>query len=146
MCFFQFRKDVRSDGVSTINKLNVHAPEFTVNRDALNAQSMGMFSANNNQFLQHSKSSGSIQQQMQLAAARRHAVQMANLAGPRVLVQHPLQIQSVGLRVSVPQSQSQSQAPASINNSTNGQNSDVSSITITNFKSILRIFPIFIFN
>lgn len=92
---------MRSDGFSAQNKLNVHAPEFTVTRDA---QSI-MFSGNNNPFLQHSKSSGSIQQQMQLAAARRHAVQMANMAGPRVLVQNPMQL---GLRVSVPQSSTSS--------------------------------------
>lgn len=75
-----------------------------------------MFSCNN-QFLQHSKSSGNIQQQLQLAAARRHAVQMANMAGPRILVQHPLQMQ-LGLRVSGPQ------MPLNAINSANGQNNN----------------------
>lgn len=81
------------------NKLNVNAPEFTISREQSNVQSFGMFSGSN-QFLQHSKSNGNIQQQLQLAAARR---QMANqMAGPRILVQHPLQMQ-LGLRVSGPQ-------------------------------------------
>lgn len=100
------------------NKLNVNAPEFTVNREQSNVQSFGLFSANN-QYLEHSKSSGNIQQQMQLAAARRHAVQMANMAGPRILVQHPLQMQ-LGLRVSGPQ------RPLNTINSANGQCNQVS--------------------
>lgn len=108
--------DVRLDGVP--NKLNVNAPEFTINREQSNMQSFGIFSGNN-QFLQHSKSSGNIQQQIQLAAARRHAVQMANMAGPRILVQHPLQMQ-LGLRVSGPQ------APLNTINSANGQSNEVS--------------------
>lgn len=77
------------------NKLNVHAPEFTLNREAQAQQGIGLYSANP-QFLQHSKSSGNIQQQLQLAAARRHAVQMANLAASRtIFVQHPLQMQQM---------------------------------------------------
>lgn len=75
----------------------MHAPEFTLNRDAQVQQTMGLYSANP-QFLQHSKSSGNIQQQLQLAAAKRHAVQMANLAASRtIFVQHPLQIQQIAM-------------------------------------------------
>lgn len=97
----------------------MHAPEFTINRETQKAQAMGMF-ASTNQFLQHSKSGGNIHQQMQLAAARRHAVQMANLAGPRIFqstLQHPMHMQ-LGLRVSVP-------TPLSVVNS-NGQHNEVS--------------------
>lgn len=73
----------------------MHAPEFTLNRDAQAQQGIGLYSANP-QFLQHSKSSGNIQQQLQLAAARRHAVQMANLAASRtIFMQHPLHLQQI---------------------------------------------------
>lgn len=96
--------DIRSDGFSSQNKLNVNAPEFTVmNRDAQHTQPLGFFSPNT-QFLQHSKSSGNIQQQIQLAAARRQAVQMANLsASQAILVSHPLRLQQLGMGISVPQ-------------------------------------------
>lgn len=93
-------QDIRSDGASLQNKLNVNAPEFTVSREhAQNTQPLGIFSPNA-QFLQHSKSSGNIQQQMQLAAARRHAVQMANLSSPQaILVSHPLQLQQLNMGI-----------------------------------------------
>lgn len=96
--------DIRSDGFSSQNKLNVNAPEFTVmNRDAQHTQPLGFFSPNT-QFLQHSKSSNNIQQQIQLAAARRQAVQMANLsASQAILVSHPLRLQQLGMGISVPQ-------------------------------------------
>lgn len=84
VCFDIF-VDIRSDVGPTQNKLNIqlnaNAPEFTVNR---NEMPVGYFSPNA-QYLHHSKSSGNIQQQMQIAAARRHAVQMANLSTPQWL-------------------------------------------------------------
>ena len=57
--------------------------------------------------LQHSKSSGNMQQQLLQSAARQHAVQMANLgAGPRtILVSHPMQIGHVGVGVAMQSSQ-----------------------------------------
>lgn len=89
------------------NKLNVHAPEFTINRERDAQQPMGLFAANP-QFLQHSKSSGNIQQQLQLAVARRHAVQMANLNTTRtIFVSHPLQLQQLNSSISMPQSKLQ---------------------------------------
>lgn len=63
--------DIRSDG-----KLNVNAPEFKL-------QCGQPF--NFPQFIQHSKSSGNIQQQIQLAvAARRHVIQMANSSSNQI--------------------------------------------------------------
>lgn len=117
--------DVRLDGGS--NKLNVNAPEFTINREQSNVQSFSLFSGKNNQFLQHSKSSGNIQKQMQLAAARRHAVQMANMARPSILVQNPLQTQ-FGLHVSGPQ------MPLNAINSANGQSNEVISVQYEYFE------------
>lgn len=99
-----FLIDVRTDANAA--KLNVNAPEFTINRDIQNVAPIGFFPTNA-QLLQHSKSSGNMQQQIQLAAARRHALQMANLATPRtILVAHPLQqMQQMSLGASVPQAQ-----------------------------------------
>lgn len=86
--------DIRSDSISLQNKLNVNAPEFTVNRE-VHTQPVGFFSAPNGQFLQHSKSSGNIQHQIQLAIARHQAEQIAN--SPRtILFSHPLQIEQLG--------------------------------------------------
>lgn len=117
-CYFNV--DVRSDGITLPNKLNVHAPEFTLNRDAQVQQTMGLYSANP-QFLQHSKSSGNIQQQLQLAAAKRHAVQMANLAASRtIFVQHPLQLQQIATNLTM------SPKSLSFANSSNGNTENVS--------------------
>lgn len=98
--------DIRSDGISLQNKLNVNAPEFTVNRDISEAQNtpVGFFSSPNAQFLQHSKSSGNIQHQIQLAVARHHAEQMANINPSRtILVSHPVHIQQLGREAAQPQ-------------------------------------------
>lgn len=104
LIFEGFFTDVRLDSAAQ-NKLNVHAQEFTMNREMQNARAFGFFPTNAS-LLQHSKSSGSMQQQIQQLAARRHAVQMANLAGPRtILVTHPLQMRQLGLGVAVPSSQ-----------------------------------------
>lgn len=87
--------DIRSDGISLQNKLNVNAPEFTTVNREVNTQPVGFFSAPNSQFLQHSKSSGNIQHQIQLAIARHQAEQIAN--SPRtILVSNPLQIEQLG--------------------------------------------------
>lgn len=61
--------------------------------------SMGFFSSNTP--LLHSKSNGNLQQQIQQLAARRHAVQMANLAAPRAILVTPLQMRQLGLNVTV---------------------------------------------
>lgn len=88
------------------NKLNVHAQEFQMGRDMPNSRSSIGFFPTNASLIQHSKSNGSLQQQIQQLAARRHAVQMANLAAPRaILVTHPLQMRQLGLNVAVPPSQ-----------------------------------------
>lgn len=88
-------KDIRTDGTFQ-NKLNVNAPEFTVNRE-MHTQPVGFFSASNAKFLQHSKSSGNIQHQIQLAIARHQAEQIANINSPRtILVSHPSQIEQLG--------------------------------------------------
>lgn len=88
--------DVRLDGHQ--NKLNVHAQEFTMHRDLANHRSSLNFFPTNAHLLQHSKSSGNMQQQIQQLAARQHAVQMANLAQQRaILVTHPLQIGQLGV-------------------------------------------------
>lgn len=63
------------------NKLNVNAPEFTVNREVQKTQPIGFFSRNA-KFLQHSKSSGNIQHQIQLAVDRQ-------LAAPRTILVSP---------------------------------------------------------
>lgn len=59
-----------------------------------------------NSALLHSKSSGNMQQQLQMAAAR-HAVQMAanmNAGGPRtIMVSHPLQLTPIGVTMQTPQ-------------------------------------------
>ncbi|XP_031618941.1 uncharacterized protein LOC116338042 [Contarinia nasturtii] len=106
--------NIRSDGTSAQNKLNVNAPEFTViNREVQqNTQPIGFFTPNA-QFLQHSKSSGNIQHQIQLAVARHHAEQMANINTPRtILVSHPMQqLQHMNL--------GQAQTPT-VNRSSNG--------------------------
>lgn len=98
-----FFADMRLDSAAQ-NKLNVHAQEFTMNREMQNARALGFYPTNA-QLLQHSKSGGNMQQQLQLAA-RRHAVQMANMAAPRtILLAHPLQMRQVGLGVAVQSSQ-----------------------------------------
>lgn len=60
--FYPLFADIRSDEFSMQNKLNVNAPEFTVNRDV----NTGEFFLPNSHFLQHSKSSGNIRQKFQL--------------------------------------------------------------------------------
>lgn len=98
--------------------MNVHAPEFTINRERDAQQPIGLFAANA-QFLQHSKSSGNIQQQLQLAVARRHAVQMANLNTPRtIFVSHPLQLQQLNSSISMPQTKLQIVNTAAVLNGT----------------------------
>lgn len=61
--------------------------------------SIAIYPSHNSALLQHSKSSGNMQQQLQMAAAR-HAVQMANMnaGGPRtIMVSHPLQLGPIGV-------------------------------------------------
>lgn len=111
-CFIIFI-DIRSDGNSAQNKLNVNAPEFTVNREVQNTQPVGYFSSPNAQYLQHSKSSGNIQHQIQLAVARHHAEQMANInPPPPILVSHPIHLQQLGLGMA--QSQPTNAAPLNV--------------------------------
>lgn len=57
--------------------------------------------------LQHSKSSGNMQQQLQLSAARQHAVQMANISnGQRaILMSHPMALGPIGVGVAMQSSQ-----------------------------------------
>lgn len=75
--------DIRSDG-SFQNKLNVNAPEFKLKYDE---------PITFPQFIQHSKSSGNIQQQIQLAAARRHATQMLNATSNQpIMFSHPFDV------------------------------------------------------
>lgn len=94
-----FYSDVRLDGPQ--NKLNVHAQEFTMAREQLqnSRSSIAIYPSHNSALLQHSKSSGNMQQ-LQMAAAR-HAVQMAanmNAGGPRtIMVSHPLQLGPIGV-------------------------------------------------
>lgn len=61
--------------------------------------SIAIYPSHSNTLL-HSKSSGNMQQQLQMAAAR-HAVQMAanmNAGGPRtIMVSHPLQLGPIGV-------------------------------------------------
>lgn len=98
--------DVRIDGPQ--NKLNVHAQEFTMSRDQLqqSRSSIGVFPNHGAAMLQHSKSSGNMQQQFQLAAARHHAAQMASMASPRaILVSHPMQLGPIGVEVGMQPSQ-----------------------------------------
>lgn len=64
--------DIRSDSTQ---RLNVNAPEFTVN-----PKPMGFFPMSA-KFLQHSKSSGNIHHQFQLAVARHQAEQLTK---PRI--------------------------------------------------------------
>lgn len=58
-----------------------------------------------NSALLHSKSSGNMQHQLQMAAARQHAVQMANMnAGPRtILMSHPMQLGPIGVAMQTSQ-------------------------------------------
>ncbi|XP_037038768.1 uncharacterized protein LOC119076221 isoform X2 [Bradysia coprophila] len=101
-----FYSDVRLDGPQ--NKLNVHAQEFTMGREQLqnSRSSIAIYPSHNSALLQHSKSSGNMQQQLQMAAAR-HAVQMAanmNAGGPRtIMVSHPLQLSPIGVAMQTPQ-------------------------------------------
>lgn len=96
---------MRLDSVAQ-NKLNVHAQEFTMNRELENSgSSLGIFSTNAH-LLQHSKSNGNMQQQIQQFAARQHAVQMANIGAQRtILVSHPLQMGQIGVGIQIQSSQ-----------------------------------------
>lgn len=85
--------DIRSDVSSAQNQLNVNAPEFTV-KTVQNTQPIGFFSSPNT-YLQHSKSNGNIQHQIQLAVARRHAEHLINSPTRTILVSHPIQYQRV---------------------------------------------------
>lgn len=98
------------------NKLNVHAQEFTMNRQELqNRNSIGLYPTGN--ILQHSKSNTNMQQQQQQMLSRHHAhalQQMANNmnagggggGGPRpILVSHPMQIGHLGMGMAVQTSQ-----------------------------------------
>lgn len=60
-------------------------------------QTSGSFSRNA-QLIQHSKSSGNIHHQIQLTAARRHAIQLTNLSSPQpILVSYPMQQFNLGV-------------------------------------------------
>lgn len=87
-----------------------------------NARALGFFPSSNGPLL-HSKSSSNMHQQLQQLAARRHAVQMANLAANStrayVLAAHPLQVQQLGLGVSVQQPQVTLVSPTSTGNNHN---------------------------
>lgn len=73
-----------------------------MNRELQNACSQLNFFSANPHLLQHSKSSGNMQQQMQQLAARQHAAQIANLAQQRaILVTHPLQMGHLGVAASL---------------------------------------------
>lgn len=87
--------DIRSE-VPFQNKLNVNAPEFKLKHEE---------SFTFPQFIQHSKSSGNIQQQIQLAAAaRRHATQIANSSTNQpILFSHPFDM--LNAKVSAPSSE-----------------------------------------
>lgn len=70
--------------------------------------SIAIYPSHNSALLQHSKSSGNMQQ-LQIAAAR-HAVQIANnmnnmnAGGPRtIMVSHPLQLGPIGVAIQTPQ-------------------------------------------
>lgn len=69
--------DIRSDETSH-NKLNVNAPEFTINREL-----QGLFFTPNTRFIQHSRSNGNIQQQIQLAAVRRETAHIVTTPSPQ---------------------------------------------------------------
>lgn len=109
--YFQtdFFADVRVDGPQ--NKLNVHAQEFQMGRSGTvgdhlqgSRSSIAIFPSQNHHvpgILQHSKSSGNMQHlQYTAAAARQHAVQMANLnngsavggGSGRPMMAHPMQL------------------------------------------------------
>lgn len=83
ICIYLFFTDIRSD--LTQNKLNVNAPEFTVNREIQTTNSISFFPMSAT-FLQHSKSSGNIHHKLQLAVARHQAEQMTK--SPTILVQN----------------------------------------------------------
>uniref|UniRef100_A0A1L8DRX8 Putative mif4g domain-containing protein n=1 Tax=Nyssomyia neivai TaxID=330878 RepID=A0A1L8DRX8_9DIPT len=89
----------RIDGLPQ-NKLNVHAQEFTMNRSAVN-----MFAPQGNN-LQHSKSSGNMQQQ-QFGARPHPQMTLNNLTGHRtaILLSHPLQMGQLGMGIPIPGSQ-----------------------------------------
>lgn len=114
--------DVRIDGPQ--NKLNVHAQEFQMARGGgggvagehlqNSRSSIAVFPTNHQPhqqhspaMLQHSKSSGNMQQQLQLSAARQHAVQMANMSnGQRaILMSHPMALGPIGVGVAMQSSQ-----------------------------------------
>lgn len=66
--------------------------------------SIAIYPSHNSAILQHSKSSGNMQQ-LQMAAAR-HAVQMAanmNAAPRAIMVSHPLQLGPIGVAMQTPQ-------------------------------------------
>lgn len=109
-----FFADVRVDGPQ--NKLNVHAQEFQMGRSGTvgdhlqsSRSSIAIFPSQNHHvpgILQHSKSSGNMQHlQYTVAAARQHAVQMANMnngtAGGgnngRPMMTHPMQLGPIGV-------------------------------------------------
>lgn len=65
----------------------MNAPEFTVNRDMQNL----CFFPQNTQILHHSKSSGNIQQQMQLAAIKNQMADQSRILAPQtILVTQPV--------------------------------------------------------
>lgn len=113
-----FFADVRVDGPQ--NKLNVHAQEFQMGRSGDHLQSsrssIAIFPSQNHHvpgILQHSKSSGNMQHlQYTAAAARQHAVQMANMnngsgggSGRQMMMAHPMQLGPIGAGVPMQSSQ-----------------------------------------
>lgn len=97
--------DVRIDGPH--NKLNVHAQEFTMGRDQMptSRSTIAVFPGHGSPMLQHSKSSGNMQHQFQLASARQHANHMANMASRAILVSHPMQLGPIGVGIAMQSSQ-----------------------------------------
>lgn len=66
---------------------------------------IAVFPGHNSAMLQHSKSSGNMQQQFQLASARQHANHMANMASRAILVSHPMQLGTIGVGITMQASQ-----------------------------------------
>lgn len=62
---------------------------------------IAVFPGHSSAMLQHSKSSGNMQQQFQLASARQHANHMANMASRTILVSHPMQLGPIGVGITM---------------------------------------------
>lgn len=66
---------------------------------------IAVFPGHGSPMLQHSKSSGNMQHQFQLASARQHANHMANMASRAILVSHPMQLGPIGVGIAMQSSQ-----------------------------------------